>query len=162
VDLAGQVRETLTTATGGLGVLTTDLDLPEVTQTTVHAHLLHALDILTELGGNLVRNEVQATAGLHVLVTVEEPVRDVEVTRVLDDGTDRLDLLLRQLTGALVDVNLGLLAHNVGETTANTGDLGQGNPDLLASVDIRVQNSENVCDEIKNHMREIQRNFERN
>lgn len=37
-------------ATGGLGVLTTNSETPVVTKTTVQSDLLHAFQIVTELG----------------------------------------------------------------------------------------------------------------
>ena len=81
---------------------------------------------------------------LAVLLTVEEPVGDVELAGVGNDGLDGLDLVLGQFAGALAEVNIGLLADQVGETTANTADLGQGNGDVLAAVHIRVQNTQDV------------------
>jgi hypothetical protein len=51
----------------------------------------------------------------------------------------------------LVQVNVGLLAHNVGETATNTLDGGQGEDDLLLTVDVRVEHTENVLEIILLH-----------
>jgi len=48
------------------------------------------------------------------------PVRDLELTRAGDDGLDFLNLLIRELTRALVKVDVGLLEDHVGKTTANS------------------------------------------
>ena len=47
--------ESLTGSAGGLGSLTLDLEVPEVTETSVVSHLLHALQILSEFSINHVR-----------------------------------------------------------------------------------------------------------
>ena len=51
---------------------------------------------------------------LDVLLPVEEPVRDLVLAGVLHDRHDLLDLFLAQLAGALSQVDVGLLQHNVG------------------------------------------------
>ena len=45
---------------------------------------------------------------LDVLLPVEEPIGDLVLARVLHDGHDLVDLLLGQLSGATVQVNVGL------------------------------------------------------
>jgi hypothetical protein len=50
---------------------------------------------------------------------------DLVGSGVLDDGDQALKLLRGELTGALVQVDIGLLAHQVGVTTANTLDLAK-------------------------------------
>ena len=86
---------------------------------------------------------------------VDEPLRDLELARVLHDGDDTLKLVGVELTSTVVtndakeqwegsvarsgkmerspnedeplgEVNVGLLADEVGVTTTNTLDLGQG------------------------------------
>lgn len=46
----------------------------------------------------------------------------------------------------LAQVNIGLLADQVGVTTTNTLDLGQGEHDLLLSIDVGVQQPQNVLE----------------
>ena len=45
---------------------------------------------------------------LDVLLSVEEPVRNLVLTRVLHDGHDLLNLLLGELASALAQVHIGL------------------------------------------------------
>lgn len=59
------------------------------------------LEVVAELGIQTVGHALAPLAGLAVLLRVEEPVGDVELTGVGDDGLDGLDLILSQLTGAL-------------------------------------------------------------
>lgn len=51
-----------------------------------------------------------------------------------------------------VHIDVGLLAHDVGEATANTLDGGERKHNLLLTIDIRVENTKNmleilVCDQ---------------
>jgi len=66
--------------------------------------------------------------------------------RVLDDGDETLKLLRGELTGALVQVDIGLLAHQVGVATTDTLDLGQGVDDLLLAVDVCVEQTQDVVE----------------
>ena len=109
-----------TAAAGSASVLTAHLDLPVVAKTTVQADLLHALQVVAELGVQGVGHGLAPLALLAVLLGVEEPVGDVELTGVGDDGLDGLNLILGQLTSALGEVDVSLLADQVGETTADT------------------------------------------
>jgi hypothetical protein len=46
----------------------------------------------------------------------------------------------------LAEVNVGLLADQVGVTTTNTLDLGQGVHDLLLSIDVGVKQTDDVLE----------------
>ena len=79
----------LTTATGGLGVLSTNTDTPVMTKTTMGSDLLQTFQIFThfvvqEIGHNLV-----GLAVLDILLPVEEPIRDLVLPWVLHDGVWR-------------------------------------------------------------------------
>jgi len=80
-----------TDATGGLGVLTADTDTPVVAETTVGADLLQALKVITESDGDLRTVVLEVLARLPVLLSVEEPQRDVEGLGVFEDAHDLLD-----------------------------------------------------------------------
>jgi hypothetical protein len=51
---------------------------------------------------------------LDVLLPVEEPVGDLVLPGVLHDGDDLVHLLLGQLSGALLQVDVRLLQNHVG------------------------------------------------
>jgi hypothetical protein len=141
---------------GGTSVLTPDLDAPVVAETPVRADLLEGLQVLTELGRDLVRNNVVRLAVDTVLLPVDHPVRDVESAGVLEDTDDALDLLGGELTGTLGEVNLGLLADQVGDTTTNTGDGGEGVDDLLPSINVSVEDTKNVLERGGLHVSALQ------
>jgi hypothetical protein len=89
------------TATGGLGVLTTDTEAPVVTETTVRADLLQALKILTELAVQVVGDKLGVLAIGDVALSVQEPGGDLVLGRVLEDGDNTLELFGSKLTGAV-------------------------------------------------------------
>lgn len=171
------------TATSGLGVLTTDTETPVVSETTVGADLLQALEILTELGVDTVGKDVGVLAIDDIALSVQEPGGDLVLGRVLDDGDDSLELFRGELTGAvktklvlvvlefrcsplvshsqmclqttdrkgtghvlvpLVQIDIGLLADQVRVSATDTLDLGQGIHNLLLSVNIGVEETENL------------------
>ena len=68
--------ESLSSSSGGLGLLTLDLESPEVTETSVVAELLHALEILSESGINHVGVELGVGSVLNAPLSVQEPFRD--------------------------------------------------------------------------------------
>ena len=45
---------------------------------------------------------------LDILLSIQEPVGNLVLTRVLHNGDDFLNLLFAQLTSALVKINVGL------------------------------------------------------
>ena len=66
------------TTASGLSVLTAHTDAPEVTQTTVQAHLLHALQVLTVGSVQGVGVQLRGLAILDVTTTVQEPRGDLK------------------------------------------------------------------------------------
>ena len=143
----------LPAAAGGAGVLTTDADAPPVTETAVGADLLEALDVVAELGVEVLGEDLGVLAGLPVLLSVEEPEGDLELAGVLDDGNELLDLVGGELAGALVDVDLGLLADEVGEAAAEALDLGQGEDDVSLTLNVGVEDTQNVLELLGLHQR---------
>lgn len=59
--------------TGGLGVLAADAQAPVVSETTVGADLLQALEIITELGVDTVGEDLVVLAVDNVALSVKEP-----------------------------------------------------------------------------------------
>jgi hypothetical protein len=135
-----------TTATGGLGVLTTDTETPVVTETAVRADLLEALEILTVLAVETVGKDLVVLAIDDIALSVQEPGGDLVLGRVLEDGDNALEFFGGKFTGTLVEVNIGLLADQVGVTATDTLDLGQGVHDLLLAVNIGVEQTKDVLE----------------
>lgn len=88
------------TSASGLGVLSADTEAPVVSETTVSADLLQALEILTELGVDTVGQDLRVLAIDNVALPVEEPAGDLVLGGVLDDGDDSLELFGGELTSA--------------------------------------------------------------
>jgi hypothetical protein len=114
-------------------VLATDTQAPVVAETTVGPDLLQALEVITELRVDTVGKDLRVLAVDNVALPVEEPLcrtvsilvrthqtqestyrRDLVGGGILDDGDQALKLLRGELTGALLQVDIGLLADKVG------------------------------------------------
>lgn len=113
-----------TTTSGSLGVLTTHTDTPRVTQTTMDTNLLHALKVLTQLVVQIVGKKLAKLAILDILATIQEPVGNLVLTRILHDRDDAFQVGLVQFTGALGAVDLGLAADDGGVAATATTDGG--------------------------------------
>ena len=74
----------LSLVSGGLGVLTSHTETPVVTEPTVGPDLLESLKILTQLVVEDVGHDLGGLAVLHVALPVEEPVRDLVLTGILN------------------------------------------------------------------------------
>jgi hypothetical protein len=61
-------------AASRLGVLTTDTETPVVTETTVGPDLLQALEVITELGVDVVGENLRVLAIDDIALPVEEPL----------------------------------------------------------------------------------------
>ena len=77
-------------------------------ETAVSADLLQALKIITELRVNTVGEDLAVLAVDNVVLSVEHPGGDLVGGRVLDDGNETLKLLRGELSGTLVQVDIGL------------------------------------------------------
>jgi len=133
-----------------------------VSETSVRTNLLQSLEIVTELGVDTVGEDLEVLAVDNVALSVQEPGWDLVLGRVLDDGDDTLKLFGSKLSGAvlivrtpsflpipsplrfdepLVEVNIGLLADQVGVAATDTLYLRQGVHDLLLAIDLFVHPS---------------------
>lgn len=134
------------TASSSLGVLTTDTETPVVTETAVRADALKALEVLTELGVELVGKDLRSLTVLGVALSVQEPSGDLVVHGVLQDLDDLVNLLSAQLSSTTADVDLSLLASEDGETTTNSANSGEGDSNLLATINVSVQHTDDVLE----------------
>jgi len=60
-------------------------------------------------------------------------------------GLDGLKIMFR-LTGALVHVNVGLLADDVGETATDTLNRSHGVHNLLLAINVGTEDTQNVLE----------------
>lgn len=123
-------------------MLTSDLETPEVSDTSVGSDLLQSLQVVSQLRLQVVGQDVVVLTVNLVLLSVQEPSWDLVLGWVLHDGHNSLQLFLGQLTSTLVQVDIGLLANQVGVSSADTSDLGQGVHDLDSTIDVGVQQTD--------------------
>ena len=112
----------------------------------MESHLLHALEIFTESGGTIVGNELGVSSVLDASLSVKEPLGDTVVEGLGEDISDFVHLGLVELTGTSVEVDVGDLADEVGESSTNTLDDSKGEHNLDLTVDVSVLHSENVSE----------------
>ena len=105
--------------------------------------LLHALNIVSDLGIQRVGTDVDITAVPVLLSSVEEPGGHAVGSGIGDDLRDLLPALLADLARALLDVDLGQLADQVRETAADAFDRGEGVGDAALALDVGVEYSDN-------------------
>ena len=125
-------------------MLTTHSVAPVVTNTTVDSDLLHSLNITTDGGNQHVDNALAGLAGHEISLSVHEPIGDLELLGVVDDSNKLLNLFVGHGAGAAVNVDFSLLADKVGETLANTNNLGHGEHTLSLTINVGVQHTKNV------------------
>ncbi len=68
-------------SSSGLGVLSSDLDSPEMSKTSVGSNLLQSFEILSELGVESVGDELGPGSVLDVSLSVQEPFGDVVICK---------------------------------------------------------------------------------
>lgn len=125
-------------------MLSTHSDLPPMTKTTMGSNLLHALNVITQLGINVLGENLTVLSSLKILLTIEEPEGNLELTWVLDNGDKLFNLIGGEFTGTLVDINFCLFANQVGESGSKTLDLGQAEDDVSLSLNVGIEDTENV------------------
>jgi len=134
----------LSSSAGGLGMLTSDTDTPEMSDTSMTSDFLESFQIVSQLRFQNVSVNLSVSTGLVISLSVQEPQRNVIFQRLLDDINKLVDFGSGQFTSSLVGVNLSSLAGQDRKSSANTLNGGQGEGDLLATIDVGVANTKNV------------------
>lgn len=62
-------------------------------------------------------------------------------------------LFFGAFSGTFGQINIGLLEHNIGITTADTFDGGHGNGNLTFTIDIRIHDTKDVLKLFRNYQR---------
>lgn len=127
-------------------MLSTDANSPPVPKTTVSTDLLHPLDIITKLSIKVLSKDLLVLSSLEVLLPIEEPKWNLELTGILDDSYKLFDFISGELSCALVYVDLSLFTDEVGETTSETLNFGKGKDNVTLSFNVCIQNTENVLE----------------
>lgn len=129
-----------------LGALSSNLDAPPVTETSVEAHFLHSFEIFSESGITDVGNELRVGSVLNASLSVKEPLGDTVVEGLGEDIRDFVHLFFVELSSTSVEVDVGDLADEVGESSTDTTDDSKGEHNLVFTVNIGVLHSQNVSE----------------
>lgn len=89
--LSGNTESSASSA-GRLGLLTSDLEAPEVSQTSVGFDLLQSFQVLSELGVNTVGDELRPVSFADISLSVKEPLGDVVVGGLGEDVVDLINV----------------------------------------------------------------------
>lgn len=163
-------------SSSGLCLLTSNLESPIVSETSVASDLLHSFQILSELGVQLIGDELSPCSFSDISLSVQEPFGNVVVyTRKSDIwnfnfclpvGLAMMSLifsisysvnspalfikLLRRVDWnsslPFVEVNLGDFADEVRESSTDTLDNSESKHDLAFTFDVCVLDSQNVSE----------------
>ena len=82
--------------TGGLGVLSSDLESPFVSATFVTSDFEHSFDVFSEFGLQDVRGNLKILTFLIISISVQEPSWDSVTFWISDDAGNGITLLLAQ------------------------------------------------------------------
>jgi len=130
----------------GLRVLTPHSHSPLMSQPSMISDFLESLEIITELGVERGGDHLGKFTVFDVLLSVEEPIWDLVLLRMLDHCHKALDLIRRKLSGSLVHINVCSLADKIGKSSTATLDVGESKHHLLAAINVGSENSENVLE----------------
>lgn len=128
--------------------------------------LLQALQVLAQLAIHAVCQYLRVLAIHNVTLAIKEPSRNFVLSRVLNNGDNAFEFFGRDFASSengnpllatlvrdmrdldrravgrsipLVQIHIGLFAHQIGVTASDTLDLGEGVHDLLLAIDVGVE-----------------------
>lgn len=111
----------------------------------MRSDLFQSLQVISQLRLQVVGQDVVVLTVNNVFLSVQEPSWDLVLSWVLQDGNNTLELFLGQLTGSLGEIDISLLTDQVGVTTTDTSDGGQGVLDLDLTVNVSVKQTGEKC-----------------
>ena len=130
--------------TSRLGMLTSNSETPVMSNTTVSSDLLQSFNVITELSIHVVSQQMRRSTGRSILLSVQHPIRDLELLGVLHDSNETLDFFFVQFTGSSAGVDFSLLADDKGVSSANTLDGGESEGDASLTIDVGVHDTKHV------------------
>jgi len=134
-------------------VLSTDTDSPPVTKTTVSTNLLHTFNIITKLSIKVLSKHLRVFTSLEILLPVQEPQRNFELTGVLDNCYKLFNFISSKFSGTFVDINFGLLANDVSETTSETLNFCKSENNVSLALNVSVEDTQDVLELLSLHHR---------
>jgi len=134
------------TSTSGLGVLTSDLQSPEMSETSITSDLLESFKIFSELSIQSVGSQLRESTILEILLSIQEPLGDTVADGISNDFLDLVHFFFREITSSSVGVELSLLADEERESSTDTLDTSDGEGELSLTFDVGVEDAENVLE----------------
>ena len=133
-------------SSGGLGVLTSDLEEPVMSETSVLFDLLHTFDVLSDLGFEGVGGDVKVSSVSEISSAVESPDGDIESRGVGDDLVDLVPVSLGNLTGSQRRLDVGSSKDHMGESRSDTLDRGESVSNASPSFEVGVEDTLDVLE----------------
>ena len=112
-------------------MLASHFDPPVVSQTSVVSHLLQPLDVVSQLGIQLVGRQLRIFTVLDVLLSVQKPIRHAKLSRVGDDDHQRFEFSSGEFPSSFTHIDFRLFADDVGKSTTDAFDFRERVHDLL-------------------------------
>lgn len=88
------------TRTCRLGVLTPHTKAPEVPKTAMGSNFFQALEIVSKFRVNVIGEDLGVLAIYDILLSVEEPCRNLKLSRTLDDVNEAFKFVRVELASA--------------------------------------------------------------
>jgi len=91
-----------------------------------------------------------------VLLSVEEPCRNFVLERILHNCDDPLKFVRVKVASTLFEIDVCLLAQDIGISSTNTLDFSQRVHDFTFSIDVGIEKTKNVlelCSLLRNYKR---------
>ena len=136
----------LSSSSGGLGVLSSDLESPLVPETSVASDFEESLDVLSQLGLQDVGGHLKVLSLLVIPLPVEEPSGHAVSFGVVDEIGDGVALSLSEFSGSKFGVESEDLADEETESPANSLNLVERKRYSPFTVDVGVEDTMNVLE----------------
>ena len=142
-------------------VLSTNTNAPPVTKTTMGTNLLHPFNIITKLGIKVLRKDLRILSRLEILLSVQEPKWDLELTRILNDSNELLNFISGQLSSTFVDIDFCFLADKIGETATEALNFCEAKDNVPLALDVGVEDTQDVLELVPLHHRHTPVKFQK-
>ena len=128
-----------------------------VSNTLVGLHLLHSLDVLSQLGLQDIGGHLQVLSLLVISLPVEEPSGHSSSLGVVDQGGNLFGLGLAELSGSDSGVDSEDLADEEPESPSHSSDGFEGVRDCSLSVNVGVEDTQDVLEvvDVLDHERHL-------
>ena len=133
--------DSLSSSACGLGVLTSDLETPFVSDTFVASDLVQSFDVFSQLGFKNVGCDLEILSFLVIFLSVEEPSWNSVSLRIGDNVSNTIALSFSQFTGSESGVDSEDFADKETKSSSNTLDFIEGVRNGSLTIDVGVKNT---------------------